>query len=598
MSFKLILLIHELKNIPVEKLGDCGKSSLMVEIEWRGSGRKVGFLRRGSKKNCTSKQHMRPDGTVIWNEEFNCICKLKRMNSHGYKSWIVNLQVQESDKNSNGKSTVYGETKIDIAEYASPNHKKTISIPIRCKIKDQTAEIVLKVELHVVELNIKGSMDFARRRALSSRALSCVGLRRNYGTEFSSNRMIHPSLGNSSSEDEHEFSYSGIATANILLGAELPGKLEDHEEEEQNLQTSVKRQPSLVRLLSNKTRLNFKATKHPKGEPLLNKSCSDVGGDDIDLERHQQSSTESALLQREEKPRDRGFEDEGTFEVGVWERRRLSSRDEGMELVADVFLASIDQRSEKAAGESACTVLAVVIADWLHHNPKALPLRCQFDELIHQGSLEWRKLCADEAHKEKFSDQHFDLDTVLEAKVRPLTENKTMSYVGFFGLDDMPDSLQFLQGTMSFDNIWDELLRSSPSEERIYIASWNDHFFVLRIEGDAIYLVDTFGERLFEGCNQAYILKFDSKSMIYKRSVEAGDSDECRQDVRQGGGAYTDGEAVCEGVICCREYIKGFLAALPLRELQQDVNRGVMEEAVLHRHLQIEFHYVAPLIEE
>lgn len=53
--------------------------------------------------------------------------------------------LQESDNNSNGKSTVYGETKIDIAEYASPNHKKTISIPIRCKIKDQTAEIVLKV---------------------------------------------------------------------------------------------------------------------------------------------------------------------------------------------------------------------------------------------------------------------------------------------------------------------------------------------------------------------------------------------------------------------------------------------------------------------
>ena len=181
--------------------------------------------------------------------------------------------------------------------------------------------IFAQVELHVVELNIKGSMDFARPRALSSRAWSCVGLRRNYGTEFPSNRMIHPSLGNSSSEDEHEFSYSGIATANILLGAELPGKLEDHEEEEQNLQTSVKRQPSLVRLLSNKTRLSFKATKHPKGEPLLNKSCSDVGGDDIDLERHQQSSTESALLQREEKPRDRGFEDEGTFEVGVWERR-------------------------------------------------------------------------------------------------------------------------------------------------------------------------------------------------------------------------------------------------------------------------------------
>ncbi|KAJ6824158.1 uncharacterized protein M6B38_127140 [Iris pallida] len=122
-----------------------------------------------------------------------------------------------------------------------------------------------------------------------------------------------------------------------------------------------------------------------------------------------------------------------------------------MEIVTDVFFASIGIESEKASGGSACTVLAAVVAHWLHDNPESLPPRCKFDDLIREGSLEWRKLCEDEGHREKFLDQHFDLETVLESKVRSLSIVTEMSYVGFFSINGMSDNFEFLQGVMSFD---------------------------------------------------------------------------------------------------------------------------------------------------
>ena len=39
---------------------------------------------------------------------------------------------------------------------------------------------------------------------------------------------------------------------------------------------------------------------------------------------------------------------------------------------------------------------------------------------------------------------------------------------------------------------------------------------ILKVEADAYYIIDTLGERLYEGCNQAYILKFDSSTVINK----------------------------------------------------------------------------------
>lgn len=296
------------------------------------------------------------------------------------------------------------------------------------------------------------------------------------------------------------------------------------------------------------------------------------------------------------------------FVVGNWELKEVFSRDGHLKLSTQVFFASIDQRSERAAGESACTALVAVVADWFQANQDMMPIRSQFDNLIREGSLEWRKLCENVTYRERFPDKHFDLETVLHAKIRPLTVASSKSFIGFFhpeGTEDVT-GFDFLDGAMSFDNIWDEISRAaecSTGKPTLYIVSWNDHFFVLKVDADAYYIIDTLGERLSEGCNQAYILKFDDTTTIHKVPAEKKeansdtsgrnkDSSESSCSTEQDSGTDTEEcELVLKGKDSCKEYIKSFLAAIPIRELQADIKKGLMASTPLHHRLQIEFHY-------
>nr|XP_048321605.1 uncharacterized protein LOC107433649 isoform X2 [Ziziphus jujuba var. spinosa] len=297
-----------------------------------------------------------------------------------------------------------------------------------------------------------------------------------------------------------------------------------------------------------------------------------------------------------------------------------------MKLQTQVFFASIDQRSERAAGESACTALVAVIADWFQNNHDLMPIKSQFDSLIREGSLEWRNLCENETYRERFPDKHFDLETVLQAKIRPLSVVPGKSFIGFFHPEGMDEGrFDFLHGAMSFDNIWDEISRagmecSSTGETQVYIVSWNDHFFILKVEPEAYYIVDTLGERLYEGCNQAYVLKFDHDTVIYKMSNVVQASDDKRANdqmivsavveqpknqqlntkeegsimeaaVTKPDEQIKEEEIVCRGKESCKEYIKSFLAAIPIRELQADIRKGLMASTPLHQRLQIEFNY-------
>ncbi|KAK7351383.1 hypothetical protein VNO77_10793 [Canavalia gladiata] len=255
-----------------------------------------------------------------------------------------------------------------------------------------------------------------------------------------------------------------------------------------------------------------------------------------------------------------------------WEKKEISSRDGEAKLKTKVFLGSFDQRSEKASGESACTVLVALIAHWLHSN-KVMPTRAQFDSLIRQGSSEWRRLCKCDYYSKMFPDKHFDLETIIEANVRPLGVLPQKSYTGFFS----PDKFQCLKGTMSFDEIWEEIKSKVVDKEpRIYIVSWNDHFFVLKVDAEAYYIIDSLGERLFEGCKQAFILKFDESSVVYRN----GKSEEI-------------GEIICRGKECCKEFIKRFLAAIPLGQLMKEEKKWRVSNPYLHRQLQIDFHYTS-----
>ncbi|KAI9090754.1 hypothetical protein K1719_028607 [Acacia pycnantha] len=382
-----------------------------------------------------------------------------------------------------------------------------------------------------------------------------------------------------------------------------------------------------------KRKLSFRSPK-TKGEPLLKKAYGEEGGDDIDFDRRQLSSDESLSLgwykTEDDSSANRSSVSEfgdDNFAIGCWEQKEVMSRDGHMKLQTQVFFASIDQRSERAAGESACTALVAVIADWFQNNRDLMPIKSQFDSLIREGSLEWRNLCENETYRERFPDKHFDLETVVQARIRPLSVVPERSFIGFFhpeGVDG--ERFDFLQGAMSFDNIWDEICRAgleSPNngEPHVYIVSWNDHFFILKVEADAYYVIDTLGERLYEGCDQAYILKFDSGTVIYKVQDAAQASEEKPGSERQTVAAVLEWdnneqaqqvngkevvplveaeeklksaeeeEVACKGKEACKEYIKSFLAAIPIRELQADVKKGLASSAPLHQRLQIEFNY-------
>ncbi|KAK4272661.1 hypothetical protein QN277_021181 [Acacia crassicarpa] len=381
-----------------------------------------------------------------------------------------------------------------------------------------------------------------------------------------------------------------------------------------------------------KRKLSFRSPK-AKGEPLLKKAYAEEGGDDIDFDRRQLSSDESISLglykTEDDSCANRSSVSEfgdDNFAIGSWEQKEVISRDGHMKLLTQVFFASIDQRSERAAGESACTALVAVIADWFQNNPNLMPIKSQFDSLIREGSLEWRNLCENGTYRERFPDKHFDLDTVIQAKIRPLSVVPGKSFIGFFHPEGMDEGrFDFLHGAMSFDNIWDEISRAeqecpSKAEPRVYIVSWNDHFFILKVESDAYYIIDTLGERLYEGCNQAYILKFDDSTVINQAKNVAQSSDEqtasdkqtgavasernSRQDQQVNSKEVDSGvepeeqlkeeqeeELVCQGKEACKEYIKSFLAAIPIRELQADVMKGLISSTPLHHRLQIELHF-------
>ncbi|KAF0915989.1 hypothetical protein E2562_000622 [Oryza meyeriana var. granulata] len=263
--------------------------------------------------------------------------------------------------------------------------------------------------------------------------------------------------------------------------------------------------------------------------------------------------------------------------AGSWETREFTSRDAEAKLRTPVFFASIDQRDDSAGGESACTALVAVLAAALHANHPTMPTRPELDALIRDGSSEWRRLCDDEAHMERFPNRHFDLETVLaEARARPIAVQHDRAFVGFF----QPESFASLSGAMSFDDIWREISAGAgePGRADVYVVSWNDHFFVLKVESDCYYVVDTLGERLFEGCDKAYILRFDATSEM--RSVAPAPSSSP---------AKEEEEVIVTGKECCKEFIKRFLAAIPLREELELEKKGCA--GAPHRRLQIEFHF-------
>ncbi|KHN37905.1 hypothetical protein glysoja_017029 [Glycine soja] len=429
----------------------------------------------------------------------------------------------------------------------------------------------------------------------------------------------------------HSLSYETLASGNYAGGSPYSGSTINGKDEcwiyyssqksdyggahveNYNTCDQVEHQNSKHRILSwRKRKLHFRSSK-VKGELLLKKH-GEEGGDDIDYDRRLLSSSDDYTSGKWHKienittsPSFVPEFEENSFTVGSWEQKEVISRDGQMKLHTQIFFASIDQRSECAAGESACAVLVALIADWLKANQVVMPIKCEFDSLIRDGSSEWRTLCENKDFIKKFPDKHFDLETVLQAKICAVSVVSEKSFVGFF-IPEEPEGegFDFLHGAMSFDSIWEEISHSASElhmfrEPLVYIVSWNDHFFVLKVEKDAYYIIDTLGERLHEGCNQAYILKFDTSTKVEKLSKKGNKTVEVngsQENVVDKSFIITPNESndrregiICSGKESCKEYIKKFLAAIPIRELQVDVKKGLKASMPLHHRLQIEFHY-------
>ncbi|KAM3338534.1 hypothetical protein P3S68_030620 [Capsicum galapagoense] len=597
-----------------EKMGVQDFDRLRVEIKWKGSSKGISlnlgsFNRRSVKKNFTKEECLKEDkGIVEWNEEFLSVCKFSGWKDGVFQPWevvftVINL-FNGTSKGPNQK-LVLNLVELRNTHEASETFSKFImSAPVspnpgKALLTDRNGGGSLKVGLRKVKflkaLSFRrhkkayhaeeGSEDTSVQKSFSYEALVYA----NYvGGSFCSNTS-----GSSSNEDLVHYSHHISDTKH-----KYP---EDKTAANQSAEQSSKHS-----LLSwRKRKLSFKYPK-TKGEPLLKKHYGADGTNDTGFDRRQlcssnESSSRGHKFEETSPISVSEFGDE-SFVVGSWEQKEIISRDGQMKL--------------------ACTALVAVIADWFHYNPEDMPIKSQLDSLICEGSMQWRDLCENENYRERFPYKYFDLEIVLEAKVHPLSVVSEKSFIGFFhpeGIEE-EEGFHFLHGSMSFDNIWDEISKFAQETPRhgdscVYIVSWNDHFFILKVEKDAYYIIDTLGESLFEGCNQAYILKFDQDTTIMQapgESQQLDDKPSCdrkeKTDVKEASDEskivmstnsddsmqedrVPEKNIIYRGKESCKEYIKRFLAAVPIRELQVDVKKGLMASTPRHQRLQIEFHY-------
>ncbi|XVE97421.1 hypothetical protein REPUB_Repub03eG0017900 [Reevesia pubescens] len=507
------LKLEGLSGNEEEDEGD-NKKMVLVEIVWKGpkSGL-VPFYKSSSrhKKNRSSERIVRNGKSIEWDDEIESLCDFSVVSKdRSSGSWDVLFNVLHGKKcEKKSKLGVVGKVWLDLAELVSEMECFEIErkLPITLNVDGTVIQATLLILVSFAE--VRGPADTAGGVQNSGESNKedgffkmVKGLTRQ---KKKKNSFLNDQLNSCDSDESLVFDSDGLhgnkstttsesSSGELSLGPEL--------ESSQSLEPT---QNHMVRLFSwKKRRLSFRSFRK-KTEPLIKKTNE---SNELDVDQHPQTC--SVVDSQEGK---------------CWELKELVSRDGQARLKANVFFASFDQRSERAAGESACTALVAVIAHWLHSNHDFMPTRLDFDSLVTEGSLEWRKLCDNIAYTNSFPDKHFDLETILEAHLKPISVLQDKSFTGFFS----PEKFECLKGAMSFDEIWNEISSSinDYDQPKVYIVSWNDHFFVLKVESNAYYIIDSLGERLFEGCNQAYMLKFDDSSLMHLKVAkeEAGEGD-------------------------------------------------------------------------
>ncbi|XP_059274736.1 uncharacterized protein LOC132029510 [Lycium ferocissimum] len=522
--------------------------AMAIKMKWKGEP-KFGLVPfHKHKKDFTSRRIMKKGiqaNSIEWDndaDEFENVCCFTEVSgcyqSLKYSPWDVAFDVlyATSLENSSAKMVAIGKVVVNVAELAA---RKVSELEEKLPITLNIGRTSILAKLHV-------KVKFAEIRDYQD-----------------------PTCHIRDSNESSQLQYLTKSNSTCHTKGQKLSQ-EDDSDESSTFETQADSVKKVGWFSWKRRRLSLRPTRS-KEEPFIKRTRSF----NVDAPLNQQN-VEKPELSTESRD-----QNEGSSTKSAWEVKELESRDGQTRLKTNVFLASFDQCSDKAAGESACTALVAVISHWLQSNRDAMPTRSEFDNLILQGSSEWRKLCQNDTYINDFPNKHFDLETVLHAGIRPIAISHDQSFVGFFS----PEKFESLQGVMSFDQIWDKI-SSVPDvievEPRVYIISWNDHFFILKVEANAYYIIDTLGERLFEGCSKAYILKFDDNTMMYEKVAE----DKSQKDEPE-----AKEEMICKGKECCREFIKKFLAAIPLKELEEQEKKETVSYFSLHHRLQIEFNF-------
>ncbi|KAJ6433080.1 hypothetical protein OIU84_020167 [Salix udensis] len=625
-KFEVKLIVHKLQGLYLaqdeEQNNDESKKRLVVEIKWKGQ--KGIALRRSVKSNFTEKGGLEGDGVFQWNEEFITVCNLSGNKDGVFLPWEIAFVVFRGlNQGPRCKVLLVGTAMLNLSEYVSTAKEKEAEIAVPLTVHNGTVEgtPLLYLSLRLMEVRtIRKPLQAVQRvteTAPSSpssletlsprrdelsvlkaglRKVKSLQVRKKACHEENSNGRCciriedhednYPfdtdSLdddGEGGSEESNgdpsaqlSFNYETLAHANKAGGS-------FHSSATMN---SLSKQSSKLGILAwRKRKLSFTSPKpKSKGEPLLKKDYAEEGGDDIDFDRRQLSSSDASSfgwnkLEEGSTTSRSSFTEFGddNFAVGSWEIKEVISRDSHMKLQAQVFFASIDQRSERAAGQSACTALVAFIASWLQSNRYEVPIKSEFDCLIRDGSLEWRNLCEKEDYRQRFPDKHFDLETILQAKICPLSVVPEKSFIGFFHPEGLEGDFDFLHGAMSFDCIWQEISHhgsdwSNNSDPLVYV-----------IREIQKLPVETKGSDEKTAGNKGLL----EEKAPAERSLPSSPNEGEKTQVEE--------EIVCRGKESCKEYIKSFLAAIPIRELQADIKKGLRASTPLHHRLQIEFHY-------
>ncbi|XP_064995476.1 uncharacterized protein LOC135631658 [Musa acuminata AAA Group] len=535
-----------------------------VEVGWRRPP-KVGALSYlvGRKRPARSVSSRRPveDGWAVrWDDDdessrFENVCRLCDPNSVSGPAHDVSFSVLygsgEEEGSKTNKLERIGTTNASLAEWfkESQSHKESggaekgfnQQLPITLRKEGSTSYGVLQVTVSFTEVRTSGVTK---------------------GASLSEDRIMLEQKGSQQvkSDDPGSFDKENMVLDHLFRLQDEEDILEDNSVQNHNASSSIS---------SNSCQSSPDSESTSKGWFCWSKrSCKTP--DLKEGERRKMSSCED--ISSEHKKKESLDSDEDDDPKGSWRSKEFISRDKQTKIKIHTFFASIDQRDPSAGGESACTAIVAVLANALHNNELNTPTRSEFDTLIREGSSEWQKLCNNTSYIDRFPDKHFDLDTILEAKLRPVSVLPDKSFIGFF----QPECFKSLHGAMSFDDIWHEITSDIVGDSKVFVVSWNDHFFMLKMEANAYYVMDTLGERLYEGCKKAYILRFDDSTEMFRHQENKG-IDDCD-------------ELICRGKECCREFINRFLAAIPLQEELMLEKKGIETNTALHQRLQIEFH--------